>query len=265
MTSTLKADVLTSKTTNGDLTISGDGSGVPNLEAGFKVGGTAGVPVSALRAGTDGELITWDASGDPAVVAVGTATHILTSNGAGAAPTFQAAGGGGAWAVKSSGTVTNVASIDITSLTKTTKVIGNVIPIGNGTKLRLVTSSNNGSSYDTGATEYDLSGLRSHSTATANVSEHPATHFNMMQDGSGIPSQSYRAGSSLSFEYTIFDPANTAMETLMQSVATGVDFYGTIYQWIHGGRREEIAAVDAIRFEFHSGNLTGSYVAYELN
>ena len=54
MTSTLKADVLTSKTTNGDLTISGDGSGVPNLEAGFKVGGTAGVPVSALRAGTDG-------------------------------------------------------------------------------------------------------------------------------------------------------------------------------------------------------------------
>jgi hypothetical protein len=28
--------------------------------------------------------------------AVGTATHVLTSNGAGVAPTFQAAGGGGA-------------------------------------------------------------------------------------------------------------------------------------------------------------------------
>ena len=48
-----------------------------------------------LKAGTDGELITWDASGDPAAVAVGTATHVLTSNGAGAAPTFQAASGGG--------------------------------------------------------------------------------------------------------------------------------------------------------------------------
>ena len=47
-----------------------------------------------LKAGTDGELITWDASGDPAAVAVGTATHVLTSNGAGAAPTFQAAAGG---------------------------------------------------------------------------------------------------------------------------------------------------------------------------
>jgi|TARA_R110000824_G_scaffold175652_2_gene354350 hypothetical protein len=49
MTSTLKADVLTSKTTNGDLTISGDGSGVPNLEAGFKVGGVAGVPGASIR------------------------------------------------------------------------------------------------------------------------------------------------------------------------------------------------------------------------
>ena len=48
-----------------------------------------------LKAGTDGELITWDASGNPAAVAVGTSTHVLTSNGAGAAPTFQSAGGGG--------------------------------------------------------------------------------------------------------------------------------------------------------------------------
>jgi hypothetical protein len=92
--STLKADAVTTKSDNTDLTLTGGGTGVPNLEAGFKVGGTAGVPISGLQVGTDGELITWDASGDPATVAVGTATHVLTSNGAGAAPTFQAAGGG---------------------------------------------------------------------------------------------------------------------------------------------------------------------------
>jgi hypothetical protein len=45
-------------------------------------------------------LITWDASGNPATVAVGTSGHVLTSNGAGAAPTFQAAGGGGGSATK---------------------------------------------------------------------------------------------------------------------------------------------------------------------
>jgi len=53
------------------------------------------VAVSDLATGTDGELITWDGAGNPAVVAVGSADQVLTSNGAGAAPTFQDAGGGG--------------------------------------------------------------------------------------------------------------------------------------------------------------------------
>jgi len=51
------------------------------------------LPVSGLADGTDGELITWDASGVADTVAVGTVDHVLTSNGAGAAPTFQDAGG----------------------------------------------------------------------------------------------------------------------------------------------------------------------------
>ena len=53
------------------------------------------VTLAKMAGGTDGNLITYDASGDPAYVATGTATHVLTSNGAGAAPTFQAAASGG--------------------------------------------------------------------------------------------------------------------------------------------------------------------------
>jgi hypothetical protein len=52
------------------------------------------VDIADLAAGTDGELITWDAAGAPAAVPVGTINHVLTSNGAGAAPTFQAGGSG---------------------------------------------------------------------------------------------------------------------------------------------------------------------------
>lgn len=48
------------------------------------------VTLAKLAAGTAGNLITYDASGNPAAVATGTSGHILTSNGAGAAPTFQA-------------------------------------------------------------------------------------------------------------------------------------------------------------------------------
>ena len=53
------------------------------------------VTLAKMAGGTDGNLITYDASGDPAHVATGTATHLLTSNGAGAAPTFQAPPAGG--------------------------------------------------------------------------------------------------------------------------------------------------------------------------
>ena len=53
-----------------------------------------GLPVGGLANGTDGQLITWGADAAATTVAVGTSTHVLTSNGAGAAPTFQAAAGG---------------------------------------------------------------------------------------------------------------------------------------------------------------------------
>lgn len=72
-------DTLTNKTIDAN----GTGNSISNID------------VADLANGTDGELITWDAAGAPAVVAAGTATHVLTSNGAGAAPTFQAGGGGG--------------------------------------------------------------------------------------------------------------------------------------------------------------------------
>ena len=48
------------------------------------------ITLAKMAGGTDGNLITYDASGDPAYVATGSATNVLTSNGAGAAPTFQA-------------------------------------------------------------------------------------------------------------------------------------------------------------------------------
>ena len=53
------------------------------------------VTLAKLASGTDGNLISYDASGDPVAVATGTAGQILTSAGAGAPPTFAAAAGGG--------------------------------------------------------------------------------------------------------------------------------------------------------------------------
>ena len=79
------------KTMSGDATI--DGSGVLTIGANKITQAMLQddvVDLAELKAGTAGNLITYDASGNPAAVATGTATQILTSNGVGAAPTFQA-------------------------------------------------------------------------------------------------------------------------------------------------------------------------------
>jgi hypothetical protein len=89
----------------------------------FNANGTgnslSNVDVADLANGTDGELITWSSSAAPATVAVGTATHVLTSNGVGAAPTFQAAGGSGVWVTISSTTLTTESTfnVDLSSTT----------------------------------------------------------------------------------------------------------------------------------------------------
>ena len=51
------------------------------------------ITLAKMAPGTDGNLITYDASGNPAAVATGSAGQVLTSAGAGAPPTFAAAGG----------------------------------------------------------------------------------------------------------------------------------------------------------------------------
>jgi len=44
-----------------------------------------------LQTGTDGQIISWDASGDPVAVGPGTDGQVLTSTGAGSPPAFEAA------------------------------------------------------------------------------------------------------------------------------------------------------------------------------
>jgi len=52
------------------------------------------IGLAELKAGTDGELITWDASGNPTTVAAGTSGHFLKSQGAGSVPVFAAVSAG---------------------------------------------------------------------------------------------------------------------------------------------------------------------------
>lgn len=78
----------TAKITNANHT--GDVTGATVTTIGAKK-----VTIAMLADGVDGELITWDAAGVAAVVAVGISGEVLTSRGVGLPPTFQAGGGEG--------------------------------------------------------------------------------------------------------------------------------------------------------------------------
>ena len=60
------------------------------------------ITLAKMAGGTDGNLISYDANGDPVAVATGSAGQVLTSAGAGAPPTFAtlSAGAYNDWAVK---------------------------------------------------------------------------------------------------------------------------------------------------------------------
>ena len=48
-----------------------------------------GIPFTGIANGTAGNLVAWSSAGVASLVVTGTATQVLTSNGAGQAPTFQ--------------------------------------------------------------------------------------------------------------------------------------------------------------------------------
>jgi hypothetical protein len=53
------------------------------------------ITLAKMAGGTDGQIITYDASGDPVAVGPGTDGQVLTSTGAGSPPAFEAVAAGG--------------------------------------------------------------------------------------------------------------------------------------------------------------------------
>ena len=50
--------------------------------------------VKGIKDGTDGQIITYDANGDPVAVGPGTDGQVLTSTGAGSPPAFETVSAG---------------------------------------------------------------------------------------------------------------------------------------------------------------------------
>jgi len=80
------------------------------------------ITLAKMASGTDGNIISYDASGDPVAIATGDDGQVLTSAGAGAPPAFEAAAGGGLQSQQtftSSGTWTKPSGITLVKVITT--------------------------------------------------------------------------------------------------------------------------------------------------
>jgi hypothetical protein len=262
--STIKSDALTASTgTNTDLDLSGKGSGKVDIATGMKVGGTTGIPVSELRTGTDGELITWDSSGAPATVAVGSSTNVLTSNGAGAAPTFQAAAAGGAWTLISTAVASDSASLTITGLDATYDTyaveIANIFAATNAAVPWIRFGDSGG--VDSASTDYSYSATGSYTgddsygdegkadaqcgeiiLGTSSGSEFPGNATDEGFSGASLKIYAPRGSTLPAMHGTCVYPTQYA-----NGQAVGYRIWGT--------RRAQIV-MDRVQFLFSTGNIT---------
>ena len=114
------------------------------------------VTLAKLVAGTDGNLISYDTSGDPVTVAAGTDGQVLTSAGAGAVCLFEDAAGGGAWTLIGSSTASASATVTVTGLDSTYDsfviIIAELILATDDKFLKMRVGDSNG--IDSGASDY---------------------------------------------------------------------------------------------------------------
>ena len=90
-----------------------------------------------MASGTDGNIISYDASGNPVAVATGGAGQILTSAGAGAVPSFQAAAAGGKVLQVVSGNFSSEKAINSTSYVDTDVTL-NITPSATSSKVMVI-------------------------------------------------------------------------------------------------------------------------------
>ena len=122
---------------NGTVTIAGN---LATAAGGIATASLAdnAVTLAKMAGGTDGNLITYDTSGDPAYVAAGSSGQILTSQGAGSVPVFASGGGGKILQVVEATTTTQVETTSTSYVD--TGLTGSITPSATDSKILVLIS-----------------------------------------------------------------------------------------------------------------------------
>jgi hypothetical protein len=226
------------------------------------------VTLDKMVGGVDGNIISYDAAGDPVAVVTGTSGQVFTSAGAGAPPTFAAAAAGGStagiWTSITKTTISNVAEVLFTATDSSLYVdylfvFRDLVSATDNVLLQLGFASDGPSSpswlYSSYGYTYDKKNLHTSSAIATTGGENT---FPRLTD-----EMSNTTGEGVSLELLIFSPhVATTMTNFVWSGAHLADD-GTkkgIQGW---GLRAVAASYNAFRFNTNSGNMTsGEFEVY---
>jgi|GEM_PF-3561290 len=218
---------------------------------------TGAVEVGKIADGTDGYLLTWSAAGVATTVTAGAATQVLTSNGSGAVPTWQAASAGvtGCGFVSRS-SPSGVATVDFKDLTfDNYRFIVNLVPVTDNVVLRLRVDTDNGDSFDAGS-NYNWGGYYVSEAASQTLRGGSSSDHIELADGLGsgategisiVLQMLGRNVVAISQYFTFIRAFTHESGVLRGGVGTGM--------WDRSLSGDTSNDVDAVQFSFSSGNI----------
>jgi len=162
-----------------------------------------------------------------------------------------------------SGTVSNAATLDIvlTSYTAYRGIVimlSSLVAVTDNTTLLMRFSTNGGSSYDAGASDYGWAYNRTGNGTNTPGGSETATSINVAGNVGNAQSTD-----GVNMTITLQDPFNTALHTKASFIGATSDINSTFGAYYGGGQRNTAQDTDAVRFLMSSGNISsGSYAVY---
>ena len=225
------------------------------------------ISLAKMASGTDGNIISYDASGDPVAIATGSDGQVLTSTGAGSAPAFEDAAGGAMTLLSTTNTSSAVANVDFVTgtLDNTYKyyklVYQNVHSVNDGVALLL--NFKIGSSFISSGGAYHYANDNSSSGGSDDINSSPSANDPKLHS----ETLGNATGENLSGELIMWAPYDTdnykmaTYNTLLQrtdgelAVNQGGLYYDT-----------NQAAITGLRLKFSGGNIaSGRFYFYGAN
>lgn len=191
----------------------------------------------------------------------GTNGQFLQTQGAAANPQWASTGG---MVLLASGTLSGAASLDLVLTSYTAyrgfKVFASLLPATDAVALRARFSTNGGSSYDSGATDYAY--MEHFGTEAGGHDQAESTGAAQIVI-TGDVGNAAREG--VMFEAILIDPFNASRDTRLATRSLSITGAGVAVHSESYGFRNTGQDTDAFQFLFSSGNMSGPYALYGIS